>query len=196
MVLEISPDLAALSEARLIEGALAADQQLFAELMRRYAGAVHATAYRMLGNAQDAEDAAQEIFLRAYTNLAAYDRGRKFSTWLLAIASNYCIDRLRRRRLTWLTLDDIAPMVPSDDRAPDEHILQRETQDTVQRALATLPENYRSVTVLRYWNDLSYEEIADVTRLPISTIKTRLHRARRMLGAVLGIMTEDPHDNQ
>src|ERR671932_474093 len=102
-----------------IERTLQGDRTAFAQLMHRYAGAVYNLAYRMLGNAQDAEDASQEIFLRAYTRLASFDRTRRFSTWLLSIASNYCIDRLRRRRFSWLTLDDAAFAVPTKARGPE-----------------------------------------------------------------------------
>jgi RNA polymerase sigma-70 factor (ECF subfamily) len=172
-------------ERSLVNRSLAGDQAAFADLMQRYAGAIYALAYRMLGSAHDAEDASQEIFLRAYTNLASYDQSRRFSTWLLTIGSNYCIDRLRRRRFAWLTLDDIAPILPSDDRGPDDAAIDHETRDAVQRALAELPEHYRQITVLRYWHDLSYDEIARATGLNESTIKTRLHRARRMLAEAI-----------
>jgi len=169
-----------------VEHSLRGDQAAFGRLMHRYTGAVFNLAYRMLGNAQDAEDASQEIFLRAYTRLESFDRTRRFSTWLLSIASNYCIDRLRRRRFAWLTLDDVAFSLPSTERGPERSALDRDQQATVQRALRQLPHNYRLVTLLRYWQDLSYEEIARVTGLTESAVKTRLHRARHMLAAALG----------
>ena len=169
-----------------VDQALRGDRAAFGQLMHRYAGAVYNLAYRMLGNAEDAEDAGQEIFLRAYTRLASFDRQRRFSTWLLSIGSNYCIDRLRRRRFVWLTLEDTAFALPSKERGPERTALDHEQQAIVQRALQKLPEHYRVVTVLRYWHDLSYEEIARVTGLTESTIKTRLHRARHMLAAALG----------
>jgi len=166
--------------------ALGGDHAAFGQLMHRYAGAVYNLGYRMLGSAEDAEDASQEIFLRAYTRLASFDRQRRFSTWLLSIGSNYCIDRLRRRRFSWMTLDDAAFALPSKERSPERIALDHEQQAIVQRALQQMPEHYRMVTVLRYWSDLSYEEIASVTGLPESTIKTRLHRARHMLAKALG----------
>jgi RNA polymerase sigma-70 factor (ECF subfamily) len=169
-----------------IEQALAGDRSAFAQLMHRYAGAVYNLAYRMLGSPEDAEDASQEIFLRAYTRLESFDRERRFSTWLLSIGSNYCIDRLRRRRFAWLTLDDAAFAVPSKEPGPERMALSHERRAIVQQALQKLPENYRTVTVLRYWNDLSYDEISQVTGLSESTIKTRLHRARHMLAEALG----------
>jgi RNA polymerase sigma-70 factor, ECF subfamily len=172
-------------EIGLVERTLAGEQVAFTQLMQRYAGAVFNLAYRMLGNAQDAEDASQEIFLRAYTRLETFDRTRRFSTWLLSIASNYCIDRLRRQRMSWLTLDDVAYTLPSRERGPEGSALAGEERDAVQRALMQLPDNYRQVMVLRYWNDLSYDEIAQATGLTESTIKTRLFRGRNMLAEAL-----------
>jgi RNA polymerase sigma-70 factor (ECF subfamily) len=169
-----------------IDRTLHGDQGAFSQLVHRYSGAVYNLAYRMLGSQQDAEDASQEIFLRAYTRLASFDRLRRFSTWLLSVASNYCIDLLRRRRFAWLTLDDVAFSVPSSSPGPERAALERERQEQVQRALQQLPDNYRLVMILRYWHDLSYNEIEQVTGLSESTIKTRLHRARHMLAKALG----------
>jgi RNA polymerase sigma-70 factor (ECF subfamily) len=185
-----------IDEIELIELALDGDRDSFSQLMHRYAGAVYGLAYRMLGNAQDAEDASQEIFLRAYANLARFDRSRRFSTWLLSIASNHCVDRLRRQRYSWLTLDDVAYTLPDTQRGPEAQALQQEQRKTVQRALEQLPENYRLVTVLRYWQDLSYQEIAEVTGLTESTIKTRLHRARHMLAGTLAALGVDECQNE
>lgn len=168
-----------------IERALQGDQAAFGQLMHRYSGAVYNLAYRMLGNQQDAEDAAQEIFLRAYNRLESFDRSRRFSTWLLSIGSNYCIDRLRRRRFAWMTLDDVAFWLASDLPGPERTALEQERRVVVQRALEQLPPNYRLVTVLHYWHDMSYSEIAEATGLTESTIKTRLHRARHMLAEAL-----------
>jgi RNA polymerase sigma-70 factor (ECF subfamily) len=178
-------------EIELIEQALSGNRDSFSQLMHRYAGAVYGLAYRMLGNAHDAEDASQEIFLRAYAHLARFDRSRRFSTWLLSIGSNYCVDRLRRQRYSWLTLDDVAYTLPSTQRGPESRAILQEQREVVQRALEQLPENYRLVTVLRYWQDLSYQEIAEITGLTESTIKTRLHRARHMLAERLEAMGVD-----
>jgi RNA polymerase sigma-70 factor (ECF subfamily) len=169
-----------------VEQALRGDQAAFGQLMHRYTGAVYNLAYRMLGSPQDAEDASQEIFLRAYTRLSSFDRSRRFSTWLLSIGSNYCIDRLRRRRFAWLTLDDVTYTLPSNERSPERSALESERRDRIQAALRRLPDTYRLVLVLRYWHDLSYDEIAQATGLTESALKTRLHRARHMLAEALG----------
>lgn len=173
-------------EAGLVAQALAGDQLAFAQLVERYTGAVYNQAYRMLGNTHDAEDAVQEIFLKAYTRLETFDSSRRFVAWLLTIGSNHCIDRLRRRRYTWLTLDDVAFWLPSTHPNPERNALDNERRETIQQALQALPEHYRTVMILRYWHDMAYSEIAEITELTESTVKTRLHRGRKMLIEALG----------
>ncbi len=173
-------------EARWVTQALAGDQSAFTRLVERYTGVVYNQAYRMLHDAQEAEDAVQEIFLKAYTRLDTFDASRRFVNWLLTISSNHCIDRLRRRRHTWVTLDDVAFWLPSSQAGPEHRALQRERREIVQHALQQLPEQYRLVMILRYWHDLAYNEIVEITGLTESTVKTRLHRGRKMLAEALG----------
>lgn len=163
-----------------VQAALQGDQGAFGDLVTRYQTAVYNMAYRMLGNPTDAEDAAQEVFVRAWNQLHTFQLDRRFSTWLLSIASHHCIDVLRRRKPS-APLDGVALYIQSDEPAPIERVMQSEQRDAVRALLNTLPDKYRSVTVLRYYNDLSYEEIARVTGLTESAVKTQLHRARRML---------------
>jgi RNA polymerase sigma-70 factor (ECF subfamily) len=172
-------------EAALARLAQAGDQAAFATLVQRYSGAVFNQAYRMLNDAHEAEDAVQEVFLRAFRRLASFDPERRLVTWLLAIGSNYCIDRLRRRRHAWLTLDDVAFWLPSGDPSPERLALLDERRTAVQRALQRLSATYRGVTVLRYWHDLSYLEIAEALNLTEATVKTRLHRARKLIAEAL-----------
>lgn len=163
-----------------LERARRGDQAAFSHLVAVYQGPVYNLCYRMLGTAPEAEDAAQETFVRMYTKLHTYQPERKLSSWVLSIASHYCIDRLRRRRGQWLSLDDepIATMLPSHDRGPEESALREESRDEVQRLVDTLPPAYRVPLVLRYWYDLSYTEIAEVMGLTVQAVKSRLHRAR------------------
>jgi RNA polymerase sigma-70 factor (ECF subfamily) len=184
----ITPQSSALTSAdqdRIsVQAALRGDQAAFADLVTRYQTAVYNMAYRMLGDPTEAEDAAQEVFVRAWNQLHTFQQDKRFSTWLLSIASHHCIDMLRRRKPS-SPLDDVALYVESDDPSPDELALQGEQRDIVKKLLNTLPEKYRSVTVLRYYNDLSYDEIARMTGLTESAVKTQLHRARRMLAEQL-----------
>jgi RNA polymerase sigma-70 factor, ECF subfamily len=172
-------------ELQLIEQAVAGDERAFAELVTRYQTAVYNLAYRMLGDAGEAEDAAQEVFLRIYRRLATYDADHRFSTWVLSIASHYCIDLLRRKRPWLVPLENISNWMRARTRGPEAAALAVEQQDIVRSLLAKLPEHYRLVLLLRYWHDLGYEEIAQVVDLPVSTIKARLHRARNALAALV-----------
>lgn len=156
--------------------------------MVRYERDVFNLTYRMLGNRGEAEDAAQEAFLRAYANLDRYDPARSFKTWLLSIASNHCIDRIRRRRLTWLSLEEPLPPHPaltSDTPGPEEAALDHERSTAVQGLLDELSPEYRVAVVLRYWYDYSYAEIAEMLGTTESAIKSRLFRARQALAQQL-----------
>jgi RNA polymerase sigma-70 factor (ECF subfamily) len=177
-------------EQRWIEAARQGDRDAFGRLVQAYQRPVYNLTYRMLGNAQEAEDAAQEVFLRAYRKLDTFDPGRKFSTWLLSIASHYCIDRLRKRRLKWLSLEDerLPPSIlTSHQPGPEHSVMQSEREAQVQALLDTLSADYRAAVVLHYWYDFSYEEIAETTGSTVSAIKSRLFRARRMLAQQLQV---------
>jgi len=167
-----------------VQRTLAGDPQAFGELVQRYERDVFNLAYRMLNDRGEAEDAAQEAFLRAYANLDRYDMTRSFKTWVLSITSNHCIDRLRRRRLTWLSLEEPLPPHPaltSDIPGPEEAALTNERNMLVQELLSGLSPEYRLAVVLRYWYELSYAEIAEMLDTTESAIKSRLFRARQLL---------------
>ena len=169
-------------EIAWIQRALAGDQEAFACLVEAYQTAIYNLAYRMLGNAAEAEDAAQETFLRAYTRLSTYDSERKFSSWLLAIASHHCVDRLRQRRLGWLSLDELPPWRwLANASRPEETVIKSQERDEVRQLLDQLPPRYRTAVILRYWHDLSYQEIAEVLEMTESAVKSTLYRARRRL---------------
>ena len=163
-----------------LEQARRGDQAAFSRLVEAYQRPVYNLCYRMLSNAPEAEDAAQETFVRMYTKLHTYQPDRKLSSWVLSIASHYCIDRLRRRRGQWLSLDEepMAATLPSQNRGPEDLALRAESRDEVQRLVDMLPAAYRVPLILRYWHDLSYAEIAEVMGLTVQAVKSRLHRAR------------------
>jgi RNA polymerase sigma-70 factor (ECF subfamily) len=163
-----------------LEQARRGDQIAFARLVGAYQGPVYNLCYRMLGNAPEAEDACQETFVRIYTKLHTYQPDRKLSSWVLSIASHYCIDRLRRRRGQWLSLDEepVAATLPSHQRGPEEVAMREELRGEVQHLVDALAPSYRVPLILRYWYDLSYAEIADVMGLTVQAVKSRLHRAR------------------
>jgi RNA polymerase sigma-70 factor (ECF subfamily) len=173
-----------------VNAALQGDQDAFAEIVYAYQDAVYNLCYRILSDSAEAEDAAQEAFLRAYLNLQRYDPSRPFKTWLLTIASNHCIDRLRRRRLQWLSLDDdplpAHPALHSNEPEPEQAMLSGERSQAIQELLDNLSPEYRAAVVLRYWYDYSYAEIADILDTTESAVKSRLFRARQALAEHLG----------
>lgn len=178
-----------MTEQDYLARARAGDSNAFSPLVEAYQAAVFNLCYRMLGDAHEAEDAAQEAFLRAYAQLRRYDPERSFKTWLLSIASHHCIDRLRKRRLTWLSIDDDDlpphPNLRESAPGPEEVAVRREQSAAIQRYLARLTPEDRSVIVMRYWNDLSYEEIAEATGTTVSAVKSRLHRARGTIAELM-----------
>ncbi len=176
-----------------LEEARRGSKEAFGKLITAYQSPVFNLAYRMLGNADEAEQASQEAFIRAWTRLESYDSAHKFSTWLLSITSNYCIDQLRKRRAQLLSIEGPLPAHPAlmseNSDGPEVQATNSERQESVQQLLETLPDDYKQAVVLRYWYDMSYEEIADVMETSVSAIKSRLFRARRQMaetGAELG----------
>jgi RNA polymerase sigma-70 factor, ECF subfamily len=176
-------------EARLVKLARNGDRGAFAELVDMYKDKMYHLGYRMLGQAHEAEDLVQDTFLRVYTNLERYDENQKFSTWIYRIATNLSIDRLRKRKASY-SLDAEMPdgegadwysLLPSDSETPEDEAVLSETQELIRKAIDTLPEKYKSVVVLRYLHDLSLQEISDVLHMPVTTVKTRVHRGREFL---------------
>lgn len=182
---EVTPEMQAQERAWAV-AAQKGDQTAFMNIVDAYQRPVYNLCYRMLGDSAEAEDAAQETFLRAYTKLDTYQQSRKFSSWLLSIASHYCIDRLRRRRFQMVSWDDLPPWrwLPATEPQPEEVTLSRERQAALRDLLAELPADYRAAIILRYWHDMSYDEIADTLDTTISAIKSRLFRARQMMATV------------
>ncbi|MBF6590591.1 MAG: sigma-70 family RNA polymerase sigma factor [Ktedonobacterales bacterium] len=192
-------------DGTLVRRTLAGDQEAFAALVEKYKDPVFNVAYRMLSNPTEAEDVAQEAFVRAYTQLRTYKENHRFSTWLLSITSHLAIDHLRRRRFLALPLENVPFLEWMADSGvgPEQAALDGETSDEMQRILSTLPPKYRAVLVLRYWYDYSYEEIGDMLHLTSALVKARLHRARELVartmksqGRDLRLPSEDTDDGE
>lgn len=170
-------------EAQWIEKAFQGDDHAFGILVENYQRPVFSLCYRMLGNAKDAEDAAQESFIRAYRHLKKFDPSRSFATWLLSIASHYCIDRMRKRRLVTVSMESIPAEVVADHKAPnpEKELRVSEQEALIQYLLDDLKPTDRAAVVLRYWCEYSEEEIAEALDLTVSAVKSRLYRSRRSL---------------
>lgn len=169
-----------------VQEAMAGDQQAFSKLVEAYQRPVYNLTYRMLGNPQEAEDAAQETFLRAYSKLKQYNPKHKFSTWVFSIANNHCIDRLRKRRATYVSIDDnpVLQNLESDSPRPEREATRSEQARELQKLLENLEPEYRTPLILRYWEELSYEEIAQSMDLTVSAVKSRLFRARKQMADI------------
>jgi RNA polymerase sigma-70 factor (ECF subfamily) len=175
--------------ARCLQG----DERAYRELITRYRRQVYSLALRMVRREEDAEDLTQETFIRMFRALERYDPERPFAAWILTIASRLCIDHLRRRRLNPISLfqrdaasdEEYVIEVADAGPGPDVRAVHAEEQRQADELIASLPEHYRIVVVLRHVEDLSYEEISEALNLPLGTVKARIHRARELLKARL-----------
>lgn len=170
------------SDADLAKRAARGEDAAFAILLRRYQNAVYEMSCRMLGDRDAGLDAAQEVFLKAHGALDRYDSGRKFSTWILAITRNHCIDQIRKpvhRLSTQLSDEDRLPADGRENpRLAAEHAQE---QEIIERAVDELSDNYKEAVVLYHFQGFSYSEAAEVQDVPLGTFMARLHRARKKL---------------
>lgn len=171
------------NEAMWIKQAIQGNDHAFGFLVDHYQGPVYSLCYRMLGNSRDAEDAAQESFIRAYHHLKKYDPNRSFATWLLSIAAHHCIDRIRKRKLPTVSMEALPAEIIADRNVPNPEakFRQGEREALVQNLLTQLKPLDRAALVLRYWHQYSEIEIAEALGLTVSAVKSRLYRSRQAL---------------
>ena len=174
-----------MNEILLISRARGGDREAFGELVEQYRDNVYRLAYRMCGNAYDADEAAQEAFVAAWRALPNFRGDAKFSTWLYRLTTNAAIDVMRREKRHQTVGDGEMMELADDADSPQETVERTEQQEAVQKALATLSEEYREVLLLRYMEELDYAEIAEVLQLPSGTVKSRINRAKAALKAAL-----------
>ena len=174
-----------MNELLLISRARGGDREAFGALVEQYRDNVYRLAYRMCGNAYDADEAAQEAFVAAWRALPNFRGDAKFSTWLYRLTTNAAIDVMRREKRHQTVGDGEMVDVADDADSPQETVERTEQQEAVQKALSTLSEEYREVLLLRYMEELDYAEIAEVLQLPSGTVKSRINRAKAALKAAL-----------
>lgn len=177
-----------------IDEVLKGKQDAFEEIVTLFQHRLYHVCFRMLNNRQEAEDIAQEAFVRAYVNIHTFDQSRKFSTWLFRIATNLCIDRIRKKKPDYY-LDANVPgtdglnmysQIAATGDLPEEEVERMETQERVQYEISRLSDRYRSVIILRYIEELPLQEISEILELPLGTVKTRVHRGRAALKKQMG----------
>ncbi len=177
------------TDIELIAAVLEGDQESFGELVNRYQGRLVNYLYRLLRDFGEANDLAQEVFLKVYRALDRYNPKYKFSTWLFRVAQNAAIDEIRKRRLQLVSMDrpraDSSDQrtweFPSQDRGPYGDLRNLERGAAIQGAIERLPWEYRELIVLRHYGELSYDEIATLKEMPLGTVKNKLFRGRQML---------------
>ncbi|WP_085993610.1 RNA polymerase sigma factor SigW [Oceanobacillus senegalensis] len=165
------------------------DQAAYSEIVELFQDRIFHHCYRMLMNRHEAEDIAQEAFIRAYVNINSFDVNRKFSTWLYRIATNLCIDRIRKRKPDYYLDAEIKgtdglnmySQLSSKEPLPNEKVESIELQHYIHHEISNLPPKYRSIIILRYLEEFSLQEISDIMDIPLGTVKTRIHRGREAL---------------
>jgi RNA polymerase sigma factor (sigma-70 family) len=177
------------NDADLIRRCLANDQSAYKQLLEKYRRQVLSLVWRMVSDREEAQDLAQEAFIRAFRSLHTFDATRSFPAWLFRITTNLCVDHYRRKKLDTVSLvqeadqerDERTRELESPDIGPDEEFQGKESAQRLDAMVRALPAPYRIVVLLRHQSDLSYDEIAEALNLPLGTVKARIHRAHKML---------------
>jgi RNA polymerase sigma-70 factor (ECF subfamily) len=182
----IAMEIAGTSDEQIVERALAGDGEAFGEIVCRWERRIFALAYGILGREEDARDATQETFIAAYRNLKGFRGDAKVSSWLHRIAVNQCITRQRRARVRGESSlegaeEDGAQFASDLEASPAVSVEEREQTEAVRRAVNALPPELRSVVVMKEFEDLTFQEIADTLGVPLSTVKSRLYTALKQL---------------
>ena len=195
--MEINQELTKKSQrdCKLIQEALEHNnQQAYAELMECYRESLYLMMLKMVNNPYDAEDLTIEAFGKAFRNLSQYTNTNAFSTWLFRIAANNCIDFLRKKRVNLVMLDQsyenedgdaIKLEVTDTTLNPEEKLCDKEYKESMRKVVAKLKPHYRELIELRYFEELSYEEISERMQMPLGTIKAKLFRAKDMLQTIM-----------
>jgi len=183
----------------LVSAAKSGDQKAFEDLMKKYRKSVYYMLLKMVYNPDDAEDLTQEAFAKAFTSLHKFDSKFAFSTWLFRIATNNCIDFIRKKKLLTYSIDQ--PVDEDSDRPffidirdknynPNEEMIHSQRSQIIHEAVEKLPQRYKILVQMRYFDEKAYEELAEELNLPLGTVKAQLHRARELLNELLASIEE------
>jgi RNA polymerase sigma factor (sigma-70 family) len=177
----------------LIKRALQGDQNAFGRLKEKYYEAIYSLIYRMVHEKDEVEDLTQEAFIKAFMSLSSFNDEFAFSTWLYKIATNNCIDHIRRKKLQTFSIDqpiesresDFTFELPDSTYEPDREMIARQRRKLIEEAINSLPPKYRQVIILRHQEEREYQDIAELLNLPLGTVKAHIFRAREMLNKYL-----------
>ncbi len=187
------PSKSKIEDVALIDEALSGDQAAFEKLMNKYYQHIYNLIFKMIFRKEDVEDLTQEAFIKAFNSLENFDRQFAFSTWLYKIATNNCIDYLRKKKLSTFSIDkeiqsedsDFKFEIPDTEYIPDNKIIEEQRKKIIDEALERLPEKYHRVIVLSHKKEMEYEEIAEKLELPLGTVKAHIFRGRELLNKYL-----------
>ncbi|MCG8606151.1 sigma-70 family RNA polymerase sigma factor [bacterium] len=173
-------------ERKVIEACVGGDRQAFEQLYTKYKDKVYGVAYYMCGDQETARDLTQQVFLKAFVSLGSFSFNSRFSTWLLRLAINACIDyRRKNRRVTFVAIDHSIPQMKTSSQTTEEDVLKREIAEAVESAIMRMSKKLREVVVLKYVADLSYAEISETLGCSIGTVGSRLNRGHAFLAEKL-----------
>lgn len=179
-----------LTDAQIVTNILEGDPAGFQELVTRYQKPVFGICYRMLRHREEAEDLSQEVFIKAYRYLKQYNSEHKFSSWILKIATNTCIDAIRKKKLDTLPLEEDIKN-SREDVSAERAFLLADANREIESAIAALPPDYRVVVLLYHHHGQSYQQICDSLEVPMTVVKNRLFRARKILKESLKELKEE-----
>lgn len=201
MAINTNLSLKAQQDIQLVERATKGDQQAYGELLGRYRDAIYFMLLKMVNNPVDAEDLTIEAFGKAFKNIDQYAPNFAFSTWLFKIATNNCIDFIRKRRASHVSIDQTidsedsltpSTLIQSDDPDPEAYMINQQKIKHMRKIVSRLKPRYRQLVELRYFKEYSYDEIAVELDIPIGTVKAQLFRARELLLNILNRSQEKP----
>lgn len=177
-------------DLELVKRAKANDPKAYEILLQKYRKSVYYMLLKMVNNADDADDLTQEAFAKAFNSLQKFDSKYAFSTWLFRIATNNCIDFIRKKRIQTVSIDtsyendegdNMTFDIKDTNLSPDDLMLKKQRKEYLKKAVARLPAKYKRLVELRYFQELSYDEVATELELPLGTVKAQLFRARELL---------------
>ena len=178
-----------LTDYELVKKCLYGEKQYFSEIMQRYKNLVYSIAFKMVSNKEDANDLAQEVFIKIYNNLDKYFPEFKFSTWIIRITTNHIIDYMRKKRCEVISIEDVSYKLAADN-TPELQYIKKEEEFFLNSLLDALPEMYKTPLILYHKQGLSYQEIANITNQPLSKVKNRIFRGRKILKQQLSNVKE------
>lgn len=193
--MEVNPSFStnAINDFNLVVRAKDGDQKAYADLMQRYKDSIYFMSLKMVNNKDDAMDLTIETFGKAFENIEKYKPDFAFSTWLFRIATNNCIDFIRKKRLNMISIHSLTDEegeerqleIKADILNPEESSIKKQQNQAIKMIVDKLPLRYKTLITLRYFDELSYEEIAQELDLPLGTVKAQLFRARDLMANIL-----------